>query len=251
MKFTIGNTLNEGFGLLSQYLGKIAIAGLLVYVLPMVAAVLGLFFSYGFDIQKPELQIEQGIYLPFGIYMLVSIIAALLSISVLTDIIIKGEARQPFSLGASIGRGFANMIPLIIVGLLSTVLIMVGFILLIIPGFIVMLGLYVATTVYIAEPGIGVIGALKRSWELTKGHRWQIFLILLVVGILTALAGGAVGLPLGLMASTIPPVVSLTIQMIVSSVASLVTFVFVVAIYLCLRRAKEAHTPDAVANVFS
>ncbi|MDC7676595.1 hypothetical protein [Asticcacaulis machinosus] len=251
MKFTIGNTLNEGFALLGQYFGQIAVAGLLLYVLPMTAAVLGLFSSFGFDLQNPSLQLEQGVYLPFGIYMGMSVLTALLSLSVLTEIIVKGEAKQPFNLGASIGRGFINIIPLIIVGILSTLLMMVGLILLIIPGFIVMLGLYVATTVYIAEPGIGIIGAMKRSWALTKNHRWQIFLILLIIGILCALAGGAFGLPLGLMAATIPPMVSLTVQMIISSVTSLVTFVFAVAIYLCLRRAKDTHTPETVANVFS
>lgn len=61
-----------------------------------------------------------------------------------------------------------------------------------------------SSTVASAEP-VGPLAILKRSWELTKGHYWKMFgllLLLLLVALVLTLAAGAIG---GLLGALIDP----------------------------------------------
>ncbi len=60
--------------------------------------------------------------------------------------------------------------------LLAALIIFVGFIMFIIPGIIASLGLGFTPFVVI-ERAIGVTDALKESWRITKGHKWQLLLL--------------------------------------------------------------------------
>jgi len=78
--------------------------------------------------------------------------------------------------------------------ILYTIMMVIGFVLLIIPGIIVVLvfGLYGWT---IADRGLGVVESLSRSAEITRGHRLELFglgvvLILInIVGLLCLIVG--------------------------------------------------------------
>lgn len=87
-------------------------------------------------------------------------------------------------LGKSISVGLSRLLPTLGVGIVAGLCILAGAIALVIPGLIVMCMLYVAVPVSVIErPGIG--GALSRSAFLTKGHRWGIFGLIILMGILT------------------------------------------------------------------
>jgi uncharacterized membrane protein len=90
---------------------------------------------------------------------------------------------------------------------LSALIIAAGYILLIVPGIIASLGLsFVAFLV--VDRGAGVIDSLKESWRITKGHKWQLLLLFLVLGlinllgIIALLIGVIVTLPITLLAFT-------------------------------------------------
>ena len=76
---------------------------------------------------------------------------------------------------------------LLLAAFLGWLAVAAGTLLCIIPGIIIGVALQVLYPVAVFEKG-SAIDALKRSWELTKGYRWNIFLAGLVVGIVTALA---------------------------------------------------------------
>jgi uncharacterized membrane protein len=67
--------------------------------------------------------------------------------------------------------------------ILSALVVFAGFLLLIIPGIIAAIGLgFVAFLV--VDRGAGPVDALKESWRITKGHKWQLLLLgLALVGI--------------------------------------------------------------------
>ncbi|WKL58349.1 hypothetical protein Q1W73_05035 [Asticcacaulis sp. ZE23SCel15] len=249
MKFTIGNTLNEGFGLLSRHFSTIFMVGLVTYGLPLIAGVVILLMTTGFNLaDSPEVAaVTAGWWTGFGVYMVIAIVASLITFSMITEIVI----RDKFEFGAAFGRALKNIIPLIIITLLYTLAMMLGMILLIIPGIIVMLMFYVTLTAYIAEPGLGIGGAFTRSRELTKGHRWAILAILLIVGIAIGVLGMIFNLPLAPIAGGTNTPVFVGLSTLVSVLTSIASLVFSIAIYTCLRRAKETHTPETVANVFS
>jgi uncharacterized membrane protein len=98
----------------------------------------------------------------------------------LTFGVVKELQGQRAGLGAILGTGFARMFPVLGVGLLTALAICGGMILLIIPGIIAACALYVAMPASVIEKP-GVMGALKRSAELTKGFRGQIFGVLVIL----------------------------------------------------------------------
>ncbi|HEY4838264.1 MAG TPA: hypothetical protein VIH72_06645 [Candidatus Acidoferrales bacterium] len=78
----------------------------------------------------------------------------------------------------------------ILAGILAGLAMMAGFVLLIIPGIIVYLALSLIYPVIIAEDSGGA-ESLGRSWELTKGYRWKIFVAgLVTIAVSTAISFG-------------------------------------------------------------
>lgn len=84
-------------------------------------------------------------------------------------------------------RGLSTVFPVVGMAIFNTVLVILGTMALIIPGIILWVALWVAVPVAVVERP-GVIASLKRSAWLTKGHRWRIFGIVLVLGLLNGLA---------------------------------------------------------------
>jgi len=89
---------------------------------------------------------------------------------------------QRASIGACIATGLARFLPALGVAIVATLCVGVASMALVIPGIIVFCMLYVATPVSVLERS-SVTAALSRSSELTRGRRWKIFgiLVLLVV----------------------------------------------------------------------
>ncbi|MDY6777102.1 MAG: hypothetical protein SVU32_00425 [Candidatus Nanohaloarchaea archaeon] len=83
-----------------------------------------------------------------------------------------------------------------ITGLVYAVLVMLGSLLLVLPGLYLLaaFGLY---GVVIANEDVGIGGALRRSWELTDGHRLRVFVVFFLLAVLNLglqFAGGWFGL---------------------------------------------------------
>lgn len=90
--------------------------------------------------------------------------------------------------------------------ILSGILILLGLVLLIIPGIIIGLALSFATYLVI-DKGLGPVAALKQSWSMTHGNRWRLFLLVMllvllnIVGALALLVGLLVTIPVSMIAS--------------------------------------------------
>lgn len=93
--------------------------------------------------------------------------------------------------------GLGKIPKLAVAAFLAWILTLIGLVLLVIPGIIVSLGFAVVAPVAIFEKG-SAVKALRRSWQLTRGHRWNILgasiVLGLVIWVITAAATGAVGL---------------------------------------------------------
>lgn len=152
----------------------------------------------------------------------------------------------PVRLGDSISRGLARFLPLVGVMVLSTLGILLGFFLLIIPGLILMVMWYVAVPVCVVERA-GPITSLGRSQALTKGHRWKLFGLYILVLIVSGI-GGAL-LPLG-GAALAGPAGGLLAQIVWQGVAQAFGSVLIVVAYHDLRVAKEGVDIERIAVVF-
>lgn len=71
--------------------------------------------------------------------------------------------------------GFKRYAQTFIAGVLTTLLILVGWCLLIVPGIIISLGLSMTFFVMADEPEISGVEAMKKSWAMMNGHKWDFF----------------------------------------------------------------------------
>jgi uncharacterized membrane protein len=164
----------------------------------------------------------------------------------------EDEGRKA-SFGECVTIGLRYALPLILVGLLTGLGVMLGMLLLVVPGIILMLMWAVAAPVVVAEKA-GVTEAMSRSRELTKGARWKIFglfLVLLVIafaisGVNEFILGGAASrTQTGLLASF--SIVGLIIGMITTAVWA----TFQTSLYVELRNWKDGPQTQALDAIFA
>jgi uncharacterized membrane protein len=74
--------------------------------------------------------------------------------------------------------GFDRFGDAFLLSLVSGLLVALGFIALIVPG-IILTVLWIFSNLIVAETSLDFWSAMQRSVELTRGYRWQIFLLML------------------------------------------------------------------------
>lgn len=90
--------------------------------------------------------------------------------------------------------------------ILSSIAVIIGLVLLIIPGIILAIA-FIPVPYLVLERKLGPIEALKESWRITKGHRWQIALLLgallglNLLGLLALVVGLLVTVPISALAT--------------------------------------------------
>jgi uncharacterized membrane protein len=92
-------------------------------------------------------------------------------------------------------RSVRHLILFIILNLLVSLLTFAGLLLVVIPGIIIAIGLLFAELSFV-DKKMGVIETLKWNWRLTRGHRWWIFVFVLVTFLFNLL--GLLALVVGL-----------------------------------------------------
>ncbi len=89
----------------------------------------------------------------------------------------RGEDREINDLF----KGYNDFGRLLVVSLLSVLIITFGFFLLIIPGFILSLGLSMTYFILAENPTLRPVDVLRQSWEMMKGHKADLFVMSLAL----------------------------------------------------------------------
>lgn len=166
-------------------------------------------------------------------------------------------------LGDSLRAGLSHCLPLIGLAILTGLGLAVGFMLLIVPGLMLMVAWSAAVPAKVVEK-IGILEAFTRSRDLTRGQRWPIFglfvLYAIAAAILNALIQAAFapfalggGLSAGRSVTSGAEALNL-IQLVadplVATITTLVSTAGLAALYSELRGAREGGGPEALASVF-
>lgn len=114
-------------------------------------------------------------------------------------VIMDIKEGKPFN-AMRVFDGFKNLVPLVLVGILTSVFTMVGFILLIIPGFIVM-GLYMFPYLFVVDEEMDFWQAMEASRKIGMDNLGQVTLLAVILAILNL--AGLLALGLGMLV-TIP-----------------------------------------------
>ena len=78
---------------------------------------------------------------------------------------------------APLNFGLKHFVPIILIDILFTLNIAIGYVLLIIPGIIAIFGLTFIQEVFADDPKLGVVESLKKAWAVTKGHKMDLFIL--------------------------------------------------------------------------
>jgi glycerophosphoryl diester phosphodiesterase family protein len=153
---------------------------------------------------------------------------------------------RPVNLGECLSVGLSRFFPIVGLVICAYLAIWVGLILLIVPGIILGIMWYVATPVCVVEQK-GPLASLGRSSELTKGHRWKIFGMVVLLIIVAGIVGAIIVALLKLTGSW----VLMTLGTLVWNGAWGAFYaIFGVVTYHDLRVAKEGVDTDQIASVF-
>jgi uncharacterized membrane protein len=103
--------------------------------------------------------------------------------------VVRGE---PYAFG-DVFSGGPHLLPVLVAVFIAHLAAGLGFVLLVVPGVIISLGLSMAVPL-IVDRGLGPIDALGESWKLTDGNRLNLFIYWLIAFGLSIAGGCACGL---------------------------------------------------------
>ncbi|MER8441208.1 hypothetical protein NKH36_33000 [Mesorhizobium sp. M1312] len=152
---------------------------------------------------------------------------------------------------------FLGVIAMFVAGLIIPIFgTIIAFVVLLVPGIRLLLGISVSVPVLIQER-LGVFGSMSRSRALTKGNRWSLFGLLLILFLVTIALQMAFALVFGLAfaltgsLSTVGLIVGAIGSALVSTVVSTLMSVAIAVSYVELRQVKEGTSVDELAEIFS
>ena len=144
------------------------------------------------------------------------------------------------------------------VAIIVPVLCFLAALLFLVPGMILYLTWFVATPVCVVEQ-LGVFRSMGRSAELTRGHCWRIFGLLLVIlipatiigAIVSAVASAILGASgIAALSATLGTTLGHIVDLIWSAIWSAFFAIVIVVTYHDLRVAKEGVDTEQIAAVF-
>jgi hypothetical protein len=177
-----GDVIGRAFGIYRDQFGVLFPAALLVFAVNAVV-------SWVFD---------------HGVLALVAVVVSLVLAVLYEGMVVQlvrdvQDGRRDNSMGELFSSVSPVLVPLIGVSILAGLGIGIGFVLLIVPGLILLTFWSVVAPVTVLERP-GVFSAFGRSWELVRGHGWAVFGTIVLVFLLVIVAGIAaelIGLALG------------------------------------------------------
>ena len=156
--------------------------------------------------------------------------------------------------------GLRKIVPLFILAILLGLGVMLGLLLLIVPGIILYLVWAVAAPALVEED-CGILGAFSRSADLTRGARWNIFAIQLVsllfyyviaaiAGIvLVMVAGGVEAMVAARQGNT--PLLNILVTGAFNTLSITITAAIQTSLYVELRNWKDGPPSDALGDIFA
>lgn len=244
--FSVGDVLARAWNIFIGNIVFFVSVTLLIYLIIGVGigVIAGLAFLLG---------VSGGMDLLIGIGIAAAVIVVILLFIVLNTV---GEAvlllgafqrlrGEPLRVNEALKRAFARFFPLFGLGILSGLAVMVGFVLVIVPGVILLVMWAVAVPACVVE-GLGPIESMSRSSALTKGHRWKVFGLLLVLWFINGIGSQFFTTLLGAVSETLASVGSYIWLAVWTALWNCV----LIMTYHDLRVAKEGIDTGQVAAIF-
>jgi hypothetical protein len=176
---------------------------------------------------------------------LVSLLIGLVATTLFTGMVVElvadvQDGRRDASVGQLLQAAMPVLGQLLAVGIAAAAGIVIGLILLVVPGLILLTVWSVAAPVVVLERPPG-LRALARSRELVRGNGWQVFGVVFLLGILVTILAGALELAAESAGTGVGIVVRVIVGVLTAPLAALAASV----LYFQLR---DAAAPEATAS---
>jgi hypothetical protein len=188
---------------------------------------------------------EQGAVTMVLGFVLMIVLSTLSQAIVLHGAFQDMRGRQ-VNLVESIRVGLRRFFPIVGLALLVSILSGLAAILLIFPAFMLFTRWFVGTPACVVE-NLGPLASMSRSAGLTKGHRWKIFGLWIVMIIISLVGSGIVATSSSAIGG---PVLAIIGSVLWSGAWGAFYAIAVVVTYHDLRVAKEGVDTDQIAAVF-
>jgi uncharacterized membrane protein len=123
----------------------------------------------------------------FGLYVLgqfLSGVGYLLVSAASIRVVSQAYLGRDPGMADALNFAFGSMVRVLLVGLAAGILMLLGLLLIFVPGIVVACGLAVAVQAAVLEPLSSGLDGIGRSWSLTKGFKWRAFGLFCVVTVL-------------------------------------------------------------------
>lgn len=183
-KLDIGAAISGAFDLYAKNWQLLITLSLLVYAVVgvLVAIFLGVLFT-----SVTAAAVLSIVLLVLG--LLASYLVQGMTILAVADM---ERGASDISIGSLLGRAQSRLGALIGTSLLAALGIMVGMVLLVVPGIYLMV-MWAFVAVIVMLEGISGGTALSRSKEIVSGNGWMMLLLLIIVAVIGGVANGVIG----------------------------------------------------------
>lgn len=201
---------------------------------------------------QAALNARQPVMILTGVALIVPMLLSALSSAAATTIVAGSFTGQRTTLGAALTIALRRLLPLIGFTLAYGVLVGLGTLLLIVPGILVLVRLYVGTCALVLD-GTGVNASFARADALSAGRRWPILGFVLLITLVSVVPAMALGALMGAVnpasdfdeSSTGGVVVS----WLVNTLLGVIGVVAPVVMYFDLRVRREAFDVEQLAEL--
>jgi hypothetical protein len=235
--FRVGSVLTRTAKILSQHF-------LIFFLIALVANLPSLLLGYGGGSVGASPTGQNAVLLIVG--GVLSFVLSMISQAVMVHAAFQAMRMRPVSLGESMKVGLSRVFAVILLALLMGILGGLAALLLIVPALIVMTMWFVSTPACVVER-TGPWTSMKRSAALTKGHRWKVFGLLLLLILVSLIVAGLLQLVLMQVGSTILVLLG---TLLWGALWTAFYSIAVVTTYHDLRVAKEGIDIEQIAAVF-
>lgn len=167
---SMGEILDVSFGMYRALFSPLLMVTVATQAVPLVLSVF--------------VQAAGGMFAQPALYFVsavLSIVLSALAAAASTFIISENYMGRRITAGEAFQRSVPFIGRLVALALLTGFVVGMGLLLFLIPGFILLAGLILASPALVIEGIPNATDAMGRAWALSRGHRWKIFACLLVV----------------------------------------------------------------------
>ena len=231
---SFGEILDMGFRILKNHFVLLVGLEAIVSVPPIVVSN---YLTGGSDVPDPFTLLTGMLPLLLALLILQPIIMA-----AITHAISESYLSRSVTFGGALRFALTIVLPLLGTWILTSLIVMVGFVFFVIPGLFLLLMFVVLTPVMVTE-GVFGFAAMERSWSLMKGNLLRALGLLIVTGILSSALTAGVGMLAGFI-----PLIGSVVAGIAQAAASAFGTAALVVLYFDIRCRKEAFDLEHLAS---